>query len=126
MLKDVLKVLENDAQATKQRLQMLQRVYQITPNNEAMPVLTSLGMTSANDVTGYSETAFVRLFSDKHLEIYKNPPASGLPELVYRKAQQVSSITYNLFTIAKKLDSELPVAGLSAPVEVRQSRRSPG
>jgi len=44
--------------------------------------------------------------------------------LVYRKAKQVSSVTYNLFTIAKKMDSEPPVAGISAPVEVRESVRS--
>src|SRR5687768_1063656 len=45
-------------------------------------------------------------------------------QLVYRRAKQVSSVTYNLFTIAKKLDSEPPVAGLSAPVEVRDSVRN--
>lgn len=44
--------------------------------------------------------------------------------LTYRKAKQVSSVTYNLFTIAKKLDSEPPVAGMSAPVAVRESVRN--
>ncbi|MBV6467742.1 MAG: hypothetical protein PGMFKBFP_03112 [Anaerolineales bacterium] len=43
---------------------------------------------------------------------------------IYRKAKQVSSVTYNLFTIAKKLDSEPPVAGMSAPVAVRESVRN--
>ena len=36
----------------------------------------------------------------------------------------MSSVTYNLFTIAKKLDSEPPVAGMSAPEEVRTSVRN--
>src|SRR5262249_12819576 len=34
----------------------LQRVYQITPSNEAMPVLWALGMTSAYDVMAYAES----------------------------------------------------------------------
>src|SRR5687768_4802630 len=45
-------------------------------------------------------------------------------QLVYRRAKQVSSVTYNLFTIARKLDSEPPVAGMSAPPEVRESVRN--
>jgi hypothetical protein len=45
-------------------------------------------------------------------------------ELVYRKAKQVSSVTYNLFTIARKLESEPPIAGMSAPVEIRDSVRN--
>ena len=44
--------------------------------------------------------------------------------LVYQRATQVSSVTYNLFTIARKLDSEPPVAGMSAPPEVRESVRN--
>lgn len=108
----------------QQQMKTLQRVYQITPSNEAMPVLISLGMTSAYDVVAYPEVEFVALFEAKFLELYKKPPASGLARMVSRKAKQVSSVTYNLFTIAKKLDSEPPVAGLSAPVEVRESVRN--
>lgn len=107
--------------AAGQQLKALQRVYQITPINEAMPVLTSLGMTSAFDVMAYPEEQFLTLFKGKYLDIYGKPAPTGVPELVSRKAKQVSSITYNLFTIAKKLESEPPVAGLSAPPEVRES-----
>lgn len=106
------------------QLQELQRIYQITPNDEAMPVMVSLGMTSAYDVMAYPEAEFVTLFNDRYLDIHNEPAATGLAELVYRKARQVSSVTYNLFTIARKLDSEPPVAGLSAPVEVRESVRN--
>ena len=113
-----------DARAAKQQLQTLQRVYQITPSNEAMPVLMSLDMTSAHDVMAYPEAEFVALFEANYLELYKKPAPSGLARMVSRKAKQVSSVTYNLFTIAKKLDSEPPVAGLSAPVEVRESVRN--
>lgn len=56
--------------------------------------------------------------------IHKESYIQTEARLVYRKAKQVSSVTYNLFTIAKKLDSEPPVVGMSAPVEVRESVRN--
>lgn len=111
-------------QSAQKQLQTIQRVYQITPDNEAMPVMISLGMTSAYDVMAYTEVDFAAHFNAKYLEIYKKPAAAGLAGLIYRKAKQVSSVTYNLFTIAKKLDNEPPVAGLSASVEVRESVRN--
>ena len=107
--------------AAGQQLKAMQRVYQITPTNEAMPVLTSLGMTSAFDVMAYPEEQFLTLFKAKYLDIHGKPAPNGVPEMIGRKAKQVSSITYNLFTIAKKIDSEPPVAGISAPLEVRES-----
>jgi len=59
--------------AAQEQVKTLQRVYQITPSNEAMPVLISLGMTSAFDVMAYSEDAFVDLYVAKYEEIYENP-----------------------------------------------------
>lgn len=102
----------------------LQRVYQITPSNEAMPVLWALGMTSAYDVMAYTESEFMALYVAKYLELYKVAPTQVESRLVYRKATQVSSVTYNLFSIAKKLDSELPVFGMSAPTQVRESAKN--
>ena len=110
--------------AAQQHMKTLQRVYQITPSNEAMPVLISLGMTSAYDVMAYSEVEFTALYAGKYFDLYGKVPTQAESRLVYRKARQVSSVTYNLFTIAKKLDSEPPVAGMSAPVEVRESVRN--
>ena len=110
-----------DFQAAAQQMRILQRVYQITPDHEAMPVLMSLNMTSAYDVMEYSETEFVALFEAKYQEIYKRPAPADRARLVRRRTNQVSSVTYNLFTIAKKLESEPPVAGLSAPVEMHES-----
>lgn len=62
---------DSDVQAAKQQVKTLQRVYQITPSNEAMPVLISLGMTSAYDVTAYSEEEFVKLYVAKYEELNK-------------------------------------------------------
>ena len=110
--------------AAQQQMKTLQRVYQITPSNEAMPVLISLGMTSAYDVMAYSELEFTALYDRTYFDLYGKAPTRTESRLVYRKAKQVSSVTYNLFTIARKLDSEPPVAGMSAPVDVRESVRN--
>jgi len=104
----------NVVETAKQGMKTLQRVYQITPSNESMPTLISLGLTSAYDVVALSQDAFLISYGHKF-------PSLKQARLVYRKAQQVSSVTYNLFTIAKKLDSEAPVYGMSAPVEIRES-----
>jgi ABC toxin N-terminal region/Neuraminidase-like domain/Putative peptidoglycan binding domain/Salmonella virulence plasmid 28.1kDa A protein len=114
----------NELQETRQRMMMLHRVFQITPSNEAMPVLLSLGMTSAYDVMAYSETMFADMYTSAYFNLYGRQPTRTEIELVYRKAQQVSSVTYNLFTIAKKFNSETHTDIISAPIKVRESVRN--
>jgi hypothetical protein len=115
---------EEEFRDAGEQMKVMQRVYQITPCNEAMPVLMSLGMTSAFDVMAYPEEQFISLFKAKYLEIHNTPAPARVPVLISRKAKQVSSVTYNLFAIAKKLDSEPSVAGISAPLDVRESARN--
>jgi len=103
-------------QQTKQNLKTLQRVYQITPSNEAMPVLMKLGLTSAHDITALSQELFV----ERYLKLSNSPEQA---KMIYRKAQQVNAVTYNLFTIARKLDSQPPVSVISAPAAARQQVR---
>lgn len=100
-------------QTATEQLKTLQRVYQITPANEAMPVLTALGIQSAFDVTGYSEKQFTSLFNAKYQEIWNKPAPSGMSENISSKSTQVCSVTYNLFAIARKLDSDLPIMAIS-------------
>ncbi len=114
---------DSEVKAAQQQLKMLQRLYQLTTSNEAMPVLMSLNMTSAYDVMAYSEVEFSRFYTDKYFDIYENRPPEEESQLIYRKAKQVSSVTYNLFTIVKKLHSDQSVAGMSASVAVRDSVR---
>jgi hypothetical protein len=104
----------NKVETAKQGMKTLERVYQITPSNEAMLTLLSMGLTSAYDVVALSQDAFLKSYDHKF-------PSLEQARLVYRKAQQVASVTYNLFTIAKKIDREVPVYVMSAPVEVRES-----
>jgi peptidoglycan hydrolase-like protein with peptidoglycan-binding domain len=102
----------NAIETTKQSVKTLQRVYQITPSNEAMPALLGLGLNSAYDVVATPQEEFLDSYGDQFTSLEE-------ARLVYRKAQQVSSVTYNLITTARKLDSEVPVYGLSGSVEER-------
>lgn len=96
-----------------EKLKTLQRIYQITPCNEAMPVLTRMKITSAFDVMACPEEQFIAYFKAAYVKVWQKPAPAGVPELVSRKAKQVSSVTYNLFAIAKKLDSEPPMMAIS-------------
>jgi peptidoglycan hydrolase-like protein with peptidoglycan-binding domain len=100
--------------AAKQSMKLVHRVYQITPSNEAMTTMLELGLTSAYDVVGISKDQFLKRYSAKF-------PSNDQACLVYRKSQQVSSVTYNLFTIAKKLEGDAPVYGVSGRAETRET-----
>ena len=113
-----------DFQSAKHQLKAVQRVYQITPANESMPVMFALDMTSAYDVMAYPEQDFIDLYEAKYFELHGKRPAPSEAQLVYRKAKQVHSVTFNMFAIAGKIDSQPALAGLSAPAAVREDVRN--
>jgi len=61
---------DDEFKVALEHMKKLQRIYQITPTNEAMPVLLSLGMTSAYDIMAFSEDEFVERYVDKYGELY--------------------------------------------------------
>jgi hypothetical protein len=108
-------------QAAGQELKTMQRLYQITPDHESMPVLRAMGITSAYEVAAYAQDQFIAHYQSKYFDIYKKPAPFDVPRLIHRKAQQVSEVTYNLFAVAKQLDSSGGFAVVSPPAEVRES-----
>lgn len=105
------------------QLKTIQRVYQITPTNESMTVLLHMGITSAHDVLMYEEGLFAERFVSVHVELFGAPPAHGEERLVYRKATQVSSVTHTVFSVAKKLESDVALHGLSPGPRLREAVR---
>jgi len=103
----------------KQDIKNLHRTYQLSPGNEAMTVLTTLGLTSAYDIAGMGAKEFTRAFDEAYLEIWKVKPAAAVTKLVYRKAQQISSVTYTVFGAAQTLKAQpgLPVTAPSVAVK---------
>ncbi|NTU77944.1 MAG: hypothetical protein HGA45_00835, partial [Chloroflexales bacterium] len=104
-------------ETARHELKKLQRAYQITPANESMTALMSLGLHSAYDVVAVTEDQFIDLYGPKF-------PSVEQARMVYRKAKQVTNVTYNLFTIAKTMESSPPIHGLSAPSAVREGVRN--
>jgi hypothetical protein len=102
---------------TTEMLKTLQRVYQITPGNDAMKALLNEGLLSAQDVLAYP----LEVFLDRFGHLF---PSAEEAKLVYRKAEQVSNITYSLFSLAKELDGSPPVFAMSATTEARRDAKT--
>jgi hypothetical protein len=102
------------ADATADAVKTLHRLYQISPSDQAMDKLAQLGFRSARDVVEFSQNVFLDRYGQQFSSIDE-------ARLIYGKAQQVSVVTYNLFTGAKKIEStpDLPVT--APPADTRQA-----
>ena len=109
-------ISENDRTSAKQQVKLLQRIYQITPGNEAMKTLMGLGFKSAADVVAISYHDFIGRYGSYF-------PAPEQARLVYRKAEQINAVTFNLFTMAKKLDGDPPIKAISPPAAVKETTK---
>jgi hypothetical protein len=107
----------DDFSSTTEAVKALQRIYQITPSNDSMQVLMSAGLTSAQDIVAYPYETFL----DRYGALF---PSREEATLVYRKAEQVSNVTYNLFTIASALNSEPPVFAISPSPEETEAAKN--
>jgi GH18 family chitinase len=106
-----------DVSGTTQSVKTLHRLYQITPTNESLQTCTKLGFTSAYDVASFAHQDFIRYFGSQF-------PSPTEADLVYRKAQQVSSVILNSFTTAKQLDSAPAIQAVSPPGPVRDAAKA--
>ncbi len=87
-------------------LKTLHRLYQVTPSTESLQAAMKLGFTSALDIASYERAAFMEKFGDAF-------PSHDEASIVYGKAKQIASVTFNFFATAKQLDSTVPVYALS-------------
>ena len=69
----------------------VERLFQISPSNDAMVALSSVGIDSALQVMRYSPTGFVAAFGDKF-------PSTMEARLTYAKAQQVHTTALTIAT----------------------------
>ena len=106
-------IAPDDVAGAKEGAKTLQRLYQLSPGNDSMTALMKAGLTSAFDITALSQEEFLGRY--EHLF-----PSVEHARLVYRKAQQVQSVTMNLYGIVKEMDSAPPVAAVSPPAHVKE------
>lgn len=95
----------------------LQRIYQVTPSNESMKVLLDHGFGSAHDVAAFPYDTFIARYGPRF-------PSLNEARLVYRKAAQVSAVTYSVFTAAKQLETAPGVHALAPAPELREKAKT--
>lgn len=103
--------------ATVSSVKTLHRLYQITPSNGSLKSLLKAGFTSARDITFYTQEEFRKLVAG-------SIPSLEEADLVYRKAQQVSALTFNVFATAKHLDTTPQIFALSSTPKDLQSAKN--
>jgi Neuraminidase-like domain/Salmonella virulence plasmid 28.1kDa A protein len=106
-----------DRAATTESVKRLHRLYQITPSNESLQAAVKHGFTSSYDIAALDAEDFLDRFG-------KAFPSLEEARLVYRKAQQVNSVTLNSSTAAKQLDTTPAMYVLSPSPSVREDARA--
>ena len=104
-----------DADST-QSLKTIHRLYQVTPSSESLQAAVKAGFSSARDIASYKQDDFIAKFGTVF------PP--GEAQLVHWRSQVVSSVTFNIFSSAKQLDSQPPIYGVSGTADDRQQAKN--
>ncbi len=102
--------------ATKQSVKTLHRLFQVTPSTESLQAALSLNFTSANEIASYSK--------DEFLSKYETAFPAGEAQLLFGRSQTVSAVTFNVFLMAKQLDTSAPVYTLSSSSDGRQGAKN--
>jgi hypothetical protein len=100
--------------AATQAVQTLHRLYQISPDNDAMAALYSAGFTSARQVARVPYEKFV----DRYTSVVGS---ADVARLIWRKARQISSVTYTVFGAAGQVQSSPPMPIVSGEAPARQA-----
>lgn len=91
-------------------VKLLTRAYQMTPDDDAMAALLALGFSSARQVVAIPRVDFI----DRYWQHFGSRRAT---EVVWDKSVQISSVTFNIYTLGKTLDSSPPLMAISGTPE---------
>jgi len=89
---------------------LLTRVYQMTPDDESMTTLLGLGFTSARQVTAIQKAEFVGRYWEKF-------GSRKVTEKVWEKSEQITSTTFNIYSLGKQVTSTPPITAISGSPE---------
>jgi hypothetical protein len=103
--------------STIESVKLTQRLYQITPTDESLKVLMAQGFTSAQDVVAFPYETFL----DRFGKFFSSPDEA---RLAYRKAEQVTTVTFNFFTAAKQLDTAPSTHATSPSISIREAAKN--
>jgi len=116
-LKNLPKSIAVPDATTISSVKTLHRLYQLTPSNGSLQAVLKAGFASAHDITAYTQEEFRNLVAG-------SIPSLEEADLVYRKAQQVRAVTFNLFATAKHLDTTPQIFALSSAQNDLQSAKN--
>lgn len=102
-----------NAPVLKSGLRKLRRMYQLSPDADSMKALATQGFSSAHEIVSMSKAVFFKRFAGA----FSSPQSA---DLVYRKAEQVSSVASNLYALAMAVGSASPLAALSPSRDERK------
>lgn len=100
-------------------VKLLNRIHQVTPNDESMQVLFELGHKSAQDVLMVAKEDFL----DRFGKVYSNKYKVGIDEgirvgkLIYNKSHQVTIATYSFYTATQSMQQTPPVYAIAGTPE---------
>jgi|CXWL01.1.fsa_nt_gi peptidoglycan hydrolase-like protein with peptidoglycan-binding domain len=100
----------------REGIKLLTRAYQMTPNDEAMKTLLGLEFTSARQVVAIAKEEFVGRYWERF-------GSRKVTETVWEKSSQITSVTFNLFTLTKKINSTPPVLAISGTPERHETAK---
>jgi hypothetical protein len=103
-------IAEDKQHLAEQGVKLLTRAYQMTPSDEAMATLLDLQLTSARQVVAIPKAEFIERY-------WQHFGSRKVTETVYDKSVQISSVTFNIYTLGKKIDSTPPVMAISGSPE---------
>ncbi|GAB3918324.1 neuraminidase-like domain-containing protein [Larkinella terrae] len=109
-------VSEADKLKAEQGAKLLTRAYQMTPNDEAMTTLLDLGFTSARQVVAIARNEFVERYWERF-------GSRKTTETVYDKSVQISSVSFNIYTLAKKVETTPPLLAISGSADRHQQSK---
>lgn len=100
-------------------IKKIHRLYQITPNDQAFLALYKLGFASAQEIASIPQPRFLELFSFEF-----NPlsivSSTALALQIHNRAQQISAITFSMFTTMAHLASSPGIFALSGTPDRRK------
>ncbi|MFE5318470.1 neuraminidase-like domain-containing protein [Paenibacillus sp. NPDC056579] len=110
--------LEEDKQHIAELgLKLLARVYQMSPNDEAMVILFKLNFTSARQVASIPRAQFIEKYS----------PSFGsriATETIWDKSAQITSTTFNFYSMGKMIDSIAPMPAISGTLAQHEEAKN--
>jgi hypothetical protein len=107
-----------------QNLRALHATYSISPSDEVQAVLLKMGLRSAHDVAGLRLDHFERIFTETHVDLFKEEPADGLPRKVHERAVQVSNVVFSIVGAAQTAHNASGTAVIPAALQLSEPDRA--